>query len=111
MIRANIESGKNVNYELDNICFAKEMEMEMLPFAGELHHQSKCGFEKQAWSCMYWGTGGRWLSCHGGRGRTPTRQEGRTLCSLCSLPTPYMLLGLASLVAPTSTGCVINMVT
>lgn len=48
MIQANIESAKNVNYGLDNICFAKEKEIEMLPFAEEVCHQSKCGFEKQA---------------------------------------------------------------
>ena len=29
MIQANIESAKNVNYRLDNICFAKEREIEM----------------------------------------------------------------------------------
>lgn len=48
MIQANIESAKNVNYGLDNICFAKDRKIEMLPFAGEVCHQSKYEFEKQA---------------------------------------------------------------
>lgn len=79
MIQANIESAKNVNYRLDNICFAKEREIEMLPLR-EKHvikvnvdlkskHEAACIGELREVAELSWGQGicpntpGGWKPC------------------------------------------------